>query len=62
MRTDDQGLVVVVADDADAFAAVQFGKVGFEFGSKIITLDAVNGSFELDVVFDGHTAALGAQM
>jgi hypothetical protein len=42
VRTDDQRLVFVVADDADALAAVKPGDVGFELGPELSIGDIVS--------------------
>jgi hypothetical protein len=40
--SDYQWLGVMVADNANAFGAMQFWKVRFKFGSKIIILNVVD--------------------
>jgi hypothetical protein len=40
--TDNQRLRVMIADDANSFAAAQFWKIGFEFGPEIIIFDVVD--------------------
>ena len=44
MGADDQGLGIMVADDPDAFGALQFGQVGLEFGSKVVIFNIVDRS------------------
>ena len=62
MGSDEDGLVVHIADDADAATAVQAVDLGVELGPERRIFDIVNGPGETVGSGDGQSAPLGSQM
>ena len=62
-RIDEQGLVFVVADDANRGFAAHFFKVVIKFGAELGVSNVVNVVGEVSVIAQRrHTAALGSKM
>jgi hypothetical protein len=59
---DDEGLVLGVADAADAQAALHLGQVVVELRAKLGVLDVVDEAAEVLGVLDCQPPALGSQM
>jgi hypothetical protein len=62
MGTDDQGLGVIIADDANTFVAMQFGKIRFKFGSEIIIFNVMDRPRKIFGVLYRQTPAFGPEM
>jgi hypothetical protein len=62
MRSDNQGLIIMVADDPDTHVAVQLWKIRFKFGPEIIPFDIVNGALDFLGVFHRQSASFCAEM
>jgi hypothetical protein len=58
----DQGLGIVIADNPDTLVALQFGQVGFEFGSKVVIFNIMDRPGKVGAVFDRQSAAFGAKV
>ena len=62
-RTDDQRLVFVIADDADAGRADEFIQIVVEFGAELRVGDVVDAPDDFPLRRrDGHSAALGPEV
>jgi len=59
VRPDDQGLIFVVADNADAGDAVQFGEIIFKFTPELGVGDIVNKARISLIIFNDQAPPHG---
>ena len=62
VRADDQGLVLVITDDADAAGASHFGDVALELGAELGGFDVVDEPDEITPVVCYQPPSLRSQM
>jgi hypothetical protein len=62
VRADEQGLWVIVADNANAAISIEFWQISFEFRPEIIVLDVMNGSTEPAGAVDREATSSGTEV
>ena len=63
MGSDNQRLILVIADDADSASAFKLGEFRIKFGAELGIGDVMNGADNASVrICDSHSSTLCAQM